>query len=132
VQLLTAVTVVAEVADFARFETAPKLMAYLGLVPSEHPSGDKRRRGGITRCGNASVRTLLAESTWNNRFRPKVSRELKKRQEALDPKTCEIAWQAQHRLHARYTRLTGRGKSAKKTNTAMAHELAGFIGAIAN
>jgi transposase len=84
VKLLTAVTVVAEVADFARFETAPKLMAYLGLVPSEHSSGDKRRRGGITRCGNASVRTLLVESAWNNRFRPKVSRELKKRQEGLD------------------------------------------------
>lgn len=131
VQLLTAVTVVAEIADFARFETAPKLMAYLGLVPSEHSSGESRRRGGITRCGNANVRTLLVESAWNNRFRPKISRELKKRQEGLDPQTCDVAWKAQHRLHARYTRLSGRGKNAQKTITAMARELTGFIWAIA-
>jgi transposase len=131
VQLLTAVTLVAEIGNFARFASAPKLMAYLGLVPSEHSSGEMTRRGRITRCGNRSVRTALVESAWNNRFRPKVSRDLKKRHDGVAPNVCAIAWKAQQRLHARYARLTGRGKNGKKTITAMARELAGFVWAIA-
>jgi transposase len=131
VQLLTAVILVAEIGNFARFASAPKLMAYLGLVPSEHSSGEMTRRGRITRCGNRSVRTALVESAWNNRFRPKLSRELKKRHDGVAPNVCAIAWKAQQRLHARYARLTGRGKNGKKTITAMARELAGFVWAIA-
>ncbi len=131
VQLLTAVILVAEIGNFARFANAPALMAYLGLVLSEHSSGDMTRRGRITRCGNRGVRTALVESAWNNRFRPRVSRELMKRHDGVAPKVCAIAWKAQLRLHARYARLTSRGKNGKKTITAMARELAGFVWAIA-
>lgn len=131
VQVLTAVILAAEIGDFARFASAPALMSYLGLVPSEHSSGESTRRGAITRCGNRHVRTTLIESAWNNRFRPRVSRELMKRHEGVAPNVCAIAWKAQHRLHARYDRLTGRGKNTKKTITAMARELAGFVWAIA-
>jgi hypothetical protein len=81
--------------------------------------------------GNRHVRTALIESAWNNRFRPQVSRDLKKRLEGIAPGVCAIAFKAQHRLHSRYKKLTGRGKDSKKTVTAMARELAGFVWAIA-
>jgi transposase len=131
VQLLTAVILVAEIGDFRRFATAPALMAYLGLVPSEYSSGDSQYRGRITRTGNRHVRTTLIESAWNNRFRPQVSRDLKKRHEGISPAVCAIAYKAQHRLYSRYKKLTGRGKNPKKAVTAMARELAGFVWAIA-
>ena len=131
VQLLTAVVLASEIGNFARFERAPALMAYLGLVPSEASSGETKRRGRITRCGNRHVRTILVESAWNNRFRPRMSRELKKRQEGIAPSVCDIAWKAQQRLHARYSRLSGRGKNGQKVITAMARELVGFVWAIA-
>jgi transposase len=131
VQLLTAVILAAEIGDFRRFATAPAFMAFVGLVPSEYSSGGTQQRGRITRTGNRHVRTTLIESAWNNRFRPQVSRDLKKRHEGIAPAVCAIAFKAQHRLHSRYKKLTGRGKDSKKTVTAMARELAGFVWAIA-
>jgi transposase len=131
VQLLTAVVLASEIGNFSRFERAPALMAYLGLVPSESSSGETKGRGRITRSGNGHVRTILVESAWNNRFRSRLSRELRKRQEGVAPAVCEIAWKAQQRLHARYSRLSARGKNAQKVVTAIARELVGFIWAIA-
>jgi transposase len=131
IQLITAVIVAAEIGDFRRFATAKAFMAYVGLVPSEYSSGESQHRGRITRTGNRHVRTTLVEAAWNNRFRPQVRREIKKRQEGVAPGVCAIAFKAQHRLHSRYQKLTGRGKNSKKTVTAMARELAGFIWAIA-
>lgn len=130
VQLLTAVTLAAEIGDFRRFESASSFMAYVGLVPSEHSSGDSKRKGHITRAGNSRVRRLLVESAWSYRFRPTMSREIRKRNEPVSPGVQAIAWKAQHRLHGRYRKLLARGKNAQKMITAVARELSGFVWSI--
>lgn len=105
-------------------------MAYLGLVPSEHSSGDSKRRGRITRTGNGHVRRVLVESAWSYRFRPNMSWEIRKRNEGVAEGVRNIAWKAQHRLRRRYQRMQGRGKNKQQTVTAIARELAGFVWAI--
>ena len=130
VQLTTAVVIAAELGDLRRFPTAPQLMAYLGLVPSEHSSGESRRRGRITKTGNAHVRRVLVESAWSYRFRPALSRAIRERGSEASPQVQSIAWKAQARLHRRYARMMGRGISKQKTVTAIARELAGFVWAI--
>lgn len=131
IRLLTSVTIVAEIGNFARFSRPSQLMAFLGLIPSEHSSGQSIRKGGITRTGNKHVRTALVEAAWSYRFRPAKSRELKKRSEGVSKEVCDIAWKAQARLHSRYIRLTIRGKNKQRTVTAIAREMAGFIWDIA-
>ena len=131
VQIITAVILAAELGDFARFASAPALMAYLGLVPSEHSSGETKKRGRITRTGNRHVRRILVESAWSYRFRPAMSREIRKRNEGVAPAVQAIAWKAQHRLNARYRKLLGRGKNKQQTVVALARELAGFVWSIA-
>jgi transposase len=131
VQIVTAVILAAELGDFARFASAPALMAYLGLVPSEHSSGETKKRGRITRTGNRHVRRILVESAWSYRYRPAMSREIRKRNEGVTPAVQAIAWKAQHRLNARYRKLLGRGKNKQQTVVALARELAGFVWSIA-
>jgi transposase len=131
VQLTTAVILAAEIGDFQRFATASAFMAYLGLVPSEHSSGESRRRGGITKSGNGHVRRILVESAWSYRFRPRMSRQIRERNEGLSPGVQAAAWKAQQRLHSRYQKLTGRGKAKQQVVTALARELAGFVWHIA-
>lgn len=130
VQLLTAVIILAEVGDFRRFASPRELMAYLGLVPSEQSSGERRRQGRITRCGNQHVRRILIESAWNYRCRPRVSRPIAQRRERVSPEVRAIAEKAEQRLCRRFERLTSRGKSKVKAVTAIARELAGFVWAI--
>jgi transposase len=131
VQIVSAVILSAELGDFARFASAPALMAYLGLVPSEHSSGETRRRGRITRTGNGHVRRILVESAWAYRHRPAMSRHIRRRNDGIAPSVQAIAWKAQHRLHRRYNKLLGRGKTKQQTVTALARELAGFVWSIA-
>lgn len=131
VQVVTAVILAAELGDFARFATAPSLMAYLGLVPSEHSSGETQKRGRITRAGNGHVRRILVESAWSYRYRPTMSWAIRKRNEGVAPSVQAIAWKAQNRLHRRYQKLLGRGKNKQQTVTALARELAGFVWSIA-
>jgi len=131
VRLITAVAIAAEIGDFARFKKASQFMAYLGLVPSESTTGNSVRRGRITKTGNAHVRRLLVESAWAYRFQPKMSREIRKRNELVSPDVRTVAWQAQHRLHKRYRRLLARGKKHQVVVTALARELAGFVWSIA-
>jgi len=131
VQLVTAVILAAELGDFARFASAPALMAYLGLVPSEHSSGEAKKRGRITRTGNGHVRRILVESAWSYRFRPSMSRAIRQRNEGVAPAVQAIAWKAQQRLNGRYKKLLGRGKNKQQTVTALARELAGFVWSIA-
>lgn len=131
VQVLSAVILAAELGDFARFATAPALMAYLGLVPSEHSSGETKKRGRITRTGNGHVRRILVESAWSYRHRPALSWAIRKRNEGVAPQVQAIAWKAQNRLHRRYNKLLGRGKNKQQTVTALARELAGFVWSIA-
>lgn len=130
IQLVTAVIIAAELGDIRRFKTAPQLMGYLGLVPSEHSSGNSKRRGSITKTGNGHVRRILTESAWAYRFRPAMSRAIRQRSRAASPEVLSIAWKAQERLHRRYSRLTGRGMTRQKVITAIARELAGFIWAV--
>lgn len=131
VQVISAVILAAELGDFARFASAPALMAYLGLVPSEHSSGETQKRGRITRTGNGHVRRILIESAWSYRHRPALSATIRKRNQGLTPQVQAIAWKAQHRLHRRYLKLLGRGKNKQQTVTAVARELAGFVWSIA-
>lgn len=130
IQLVTAVIIAAELGDLARFKSAPELMGYLGLVPSEHSSGESKRRGRITRTGNGHVRRVLVESAWSYRYRPAMSFQIKKRNEGVAPEVKKIAWKAQQRLHGRYQKLMGKGKTKQKTVVAIARELSGFIWSI--
>jgi transposase len=131
VALVVAVTVVAEVGDFRRFANARQLMAYLGLVPSEHSSGSTIRRSGITKAGNALARRVLIEGAWTYRMTARVSRKLHDRLEPLPAVIRDIAWKAQVRLCARYRRLAATGKPKVVVTTAIAREMVGFIWAIA-
>lgn len=127
VQLLTAASIAYELGDFRRFPSAKRLMSFIGLVPSEDSSGDKVRRGGITKAGNRGLRRLLIESAWSYRHSPREAYRHKKRAEGVAPSVRSIAWKAQVRLNKRYRRLTARGKPKQKTLVALARELAGFI-----
>lgn len=130
VSLISAAIIVAELGDIARFQTAPQLMAYLGLVPSESSSGETRRQGRITRTGNGHVRRILTEAAWAYRFRPGESRAIRARGQGVSDQVKGIAWRAQVRLCGRYRTLTARGKNKNRTIIAIARELAGFIWAI--
>ena len=129
--LVNAATLVAELGDLSRFANPRQLMAYLGLVPSEHSSGASVRRGGLTKAGNSAARRLLIEAAWTYRFPARVSRELRLRQEEQPRPIREIAWKAQLRLCARYRKLARSGKPANVVTAAIARELAGFVWAIA-
>ncbi len=130
VSLLTATTIVAELGDLKRFATAPQLMAYLGLVPSEHSSGGSKSRGGITKTGNGHVRRLLVEAAWTYRHAARKSPHLQRRAEKASVAVQEIAWDGQKRMCGRYKSLEGRGKLKVQICTAIARELAGFIWAV--
>ncbi len=131
VSLIVAVTVLAELGDLTRFEKPAHLMAHLGLVPSEHSSGGRIRRGSITKTGNQHARKILVEAAWAYRLQPRVSRILKRRQQGLPDKVCQIAWKAQLRLCNRYKRLVAKGKIKQVVVTAIARELIAFLWAIA-
>jgi transposase len=130
VGVITAVTVVAELGDLGRFPTPRPLMAYLGLVPSEHSSGGSQRRGRITKAGNRHVRHVLVQAAWHYRHAPKVTRALRQRQAGQPQAVIDVAWSAQQRLHGRYRKLASR-KGRQKAVIAVARELAGFVWALA-
>ena len=129
--LVNAATLIAELGDLSRFTNPRQLMAYLGLVPSEHSSGASIKRGGITKAGNGAARRLLIEAAWSYRFPARISRELLLRQENQPKPIRDIAWKGQVRLCARYRKLARAGKPANVVTTAIARELAGFVWAIA-
>jgi transposase len=124
---LTALTIVAELGDPRRFASAPRTMAFVGLVPSEHSSGTKRARGAITKTGNGHLRRVLVEAAWHYRHRPFVGRALQRRQHGAPSATVAQAWTAQQRLYRRYHRLAARGKPSQQVITAVARELTGFV-----
>ncbi|QPF75555.1 IS110 family transposase [Roseateles sp. DAIF2] len=130
VQLIAAITLVAELQDFLRFESPRQLMAYLGLVPSERSSGPKRRQGAITKAGNSAARRMLVEVAWHYRADPRVSPVIATRQDGLPPAVTDIAWKAQLRLSAKFKRLCARRLLKTKAVVAVARELAGFVWAI--
>lgn len=127
---LGAVTIVTEVGQLSRFAHAGELMGYSGAVPSEDSSGPRTRRGAITKTGNAHLRRILMEAAHAYRHRPAVGYTLRARQRGLSEEVKAIAWKAQHRLHARYRHLSGKGKPIPKVITALGRELVGFLWAI--
>jgi transposase len=128
---ISAIGLVAEIGDIGRFAHPRELMAYLGLVPSEHSSGERIARGSITKTGNAHARRLLTEAAWNYRFQPRIGYQAQRRAEDLPQAIRDIAWKAQLRLSGRFARLRARGLQINKVCVAVARELAGFVWAIA-
>ena len=123
---LTALTLAAEVVDWHRFPAARAFMSWTGLVPAEYSSGDRTRRGHITKAGSEPVRVALTEAAWSYRHAPAIGARLRRRQAGAGPATLARSWTAQRRLHARYTHLLHAGKAAPEAATAVARELAGF------
>lgn len=130
VQLIAAMTLVAELQDFLRFDSARQLMAYVGLVPGEHSSGPKRRQGSITKAGNSAARRMLVEIAWHYQHSPRVSPIIAARQDELPKEVTDIAWKAQLRLNAKFRRLVARRVMKNKAVVAVARELSGFVWAI--
>ncbi len=125
-----AATLVTEVGRFSRFESARQLMAYVGVVPSEHSSGGSTHRGSISKTGNARMRHVVGEAAWSYRHRPANGPALRKRQEGQHEDVKAIAWKAQHRLHQRFQKLSAKSKHHGRVVTAISRELLGFVWAI--
>jgi transposase len=124
---LAAIVLLAELGDISRFDSPKQLMGFLGLVPSEHSSGPRRRQGAITRTGNGHARRMLVESAWSYRFPARQTKHLKGKARHASETAKQIAWKAQTRLCGRYRTLTRAGKNTKLVCVAIARELAGFI-----
>ena len=131
IQLIAAMTLVAELQDFLRFDSPRQLMAYVGLVPGEHSSGPKRRQGSITKAGNSAARRMLVEIAWHYQHSPRVSPIIAARQDQLPKEITDIAWKAQLRLSSKFKRLLARRVMKNKCVVAIARELTGFVWAIA-
>jgi transposase len=128
IDTLTAAGVAAEVGNFQRFPRPTLLSGFLGIVPSEHTSDEKRRQGSITKAGPPHARRLLVEAAHHYRYPPRIGQKLARRQSGQDPRVIEIAWRAQARLHSRWQHLRHRRhKPASVTAIAVARELAAFL-----
>jgi len=127
IDTLTAITIITEIFEFGRFESPRHLMSYLGLTPSEDSSGEKQKKGAITKAGNKRIRRLLNETSWHYRHRYVPSAALKKRRKGQPQWAIEIADAAGRRLSTRHRYLINKGKMPCKANIAVARELAGFI-----
>ena len=127
IDTLTAILILAELHDFRRFQAPRALMAYLGLVPGEDSTGEKHRRGPITRTGNSVVRRLLVETAWHYQHRPAVGVGLARRRKGQPGRVIAIADKAQQRLCRRFRKLAAEHKPAPKIVVAIARELAGFL-----
>jgi transposase len=130
IRLLIATGMIAELGDLSRFDTPRKLMKYVGLTPSEHSSGNTRKLGSITKCGNGRARRLLVEGAHSYRHAAKISKEMQLRQEGLPKEIIDKAWEAQMRLCRRYQRLIMRGKPRNVVITAIAREMIAFVWSI--
>lgn len=128
--MISAATLIANVGDLARFDTPRMLMSYLGLVPSEHSSGDRIHRGGITKTGNREARRMLIEAAWSYQYPPRVAQEKAELLVRLPKPVRDIAWKAQTRLCTRFRAMNARGKKPTVVTAAIARELSGFVWAI--
>lgn len=128
---IVAITLVAEIGDIGRFAHPRELMSYLGLVPSEHSSGPRTRRGKITKAGNGHARRMLIEAAWQYRFRPQEGKGLKQRLQECSGEQQRLSWKAQERLCQRFANLSRRQLHQNKVCVAVARELTGFVWAMA-
>lgn len=127
IDTLAATVLLAELGDISRFDSPKQLMAYLGLVPSEHTSGSRRRQGAITLTGNGHARRMLVECAWSYRFPARQTMHLKRKAKTASAEAQAIAWRAQKRLCGRYRQLSQAGKNIKLVCVAIARELVGFL-----
>lgn len=127
IDVVAAVTLLAELGDISRFDNPKQLMSFLGLVPSEHSSGARRHQGPITRTGNRYARRILVESAWCYRFPARQTMHLKRKAASASEEARVIAWRAQKRLCGRYRTLLQMGKNQKVVCVAIARELIAFI-----
>ena len=132
VDKISAMTVASEIGDLKRFSSAPEFMSFVGLVPSEHSTGERTNRGPITKAGNKMVRRVLIESAWSYRLAPSMSPRWRKRTSEVSQEVRKISWKAQKRLNHKYKKLGARKMPPQKVITAVARELAGFVWSIAN
>jgi transposase len=130
--LIVAVTTLAELGDLSRFDSADKLMAFLGLVPGQYSSGETVKKRGITKTGNTHVRKVLVEAAWAYRLPARLSRTLRDRQRNVIDTVRQTSWKAQLRLCARFRQMAGRRKLRQIIIVAIARELSAFIWEIAN
>jgi transposase len=130
IDTVTAMTLLAELHDFRRFPHPRALMAFIGLVPSENSTGDRRRPGAITKMGNGLVRRLLVQAAWHYHHEPRLSAPLRRRRVGQSVAVLTIADQAEQRLCRRYRRLCARLKPKPLVITAIARELVGFVWAV--
>jgi transposase len=127
IDTLSALGLCAEISDWGRFGSRQAVAAYLGLVPSENSSGERRRQGSITKAGSAHARRLLVEAAHHYRRSPRRSSALERRQRGQEAWVVDFSWRVQRRLNGRWRRLqTERGKGVGVTAIAVARELAGF------
>jgi len=133
IDTLSAVGLAVEIGDFDRFERPGQLMSYVGLVPSEHSTGQTRRQGHITKSGSQHARRLLIEAAWHYRRPPRLGTTLERRQQDQSAVVVAIAWKAQQRLHHLWRRLDSQ-RHIRRTivAVAIARHLAGFCWAIVN
>lgn len=128
IETVTAYGLCCEIADFRRFGHPSSLAGYLGIVPSEHSSGEQVTRGAITKAGSSHARRLLVEAAQHYRHTPAIAPRLAGRQRGQDPRACEIGWRCQQRLHRQWRRLRlVRGKPANVVVLALARELSNFV-----
>ncbi len=124
---ISAMVLLSELGDISRFDSPKQLMAFLGLVPSEHSSGPRRKQGGITLAGNSHARRALIESSWSYRFPARQTKHIKSKLVNASEEAKAISWKAQKRLCGRYRTLVDSGKNTKVVCVAIARELTGFI-----
>ena len=130
IRVLTAITIIAEALDLRRFPDAPAFMAATGVVPSENSSGEKERRGSITKTGNSHIRRVMIESSWHYQHSSVAGKTLKKRREGLPAEVLEIARKCDKRLNQKFRRMVNRGKDRRKAAVAVSRELSGFVWAL--
>jgi transposase len=130
VSTLTGFALAVEIGDWDRF-TGSSIGAYLGLVPSEHSSGQSRRQGGITKSGNSHVRRLLVEAAWHHKPRYTVGRVLAARWDQAPAAARTRAHAGNQRLHQRWITYSQRKKKHTVATTAIARELAGWCWSLA-
>jgi transposase len=130
IEVLSAMTILAELGDLRRFPSAPQLMAAVGLVPSEYSTGDKTVRFSITKTGNAHVRHILLQAAWHYQHLPREGSTMRNRRRGQTPHIVAIARKADQRLNRKYRRMVARGKRSTVAATAVARELAGLVWAI--
>jgi transposase len=130
IQVLTAMTIIAEALDLRRFTDAPAFMAAIGVIPSEESSGEIERRGSITKTGNSHIRRVMIESAWHYQHCSVAGKTLKKRREGLPAEVLEIARKCDQRLSKKFRHMVNRGKDRRKTAVAVSRELAGFVWAM--